>query len=392
MDSQPKRCISFLVSPKERCRETTPKRFCGAHLKKFGVPKYKKIDDINISNVHLVDLGAHRLLTLYKKIQNIVTLRQAFMEKAVCEECRDSGHLLRIKLLLDIQERCDEILESLFKPDEIVDVSPDPEIPKVKLRLAQARVKFVATKKKIEEWESLAASMIKENDHIIATLEEEATLFVSINQGRLSQVYVLGHLYNSIALGWKRKEVIRWYQKPTIEALSHQEKYQILRVGIFHMGVSHKELMWNMDAVKAHYSFESKVQALNLFVNLRLQLASDILGSIRTLILAKYSYDTEGALSRKVIIICLGKDWSKTYSLLIYEKLAAFDLVWEDSHPLVTLEEVFQGQSPLTPADFSSKRQYKEWNITFAVNKMMSKLTNDNADELVSKLEILINS
>lgn len=131
----PLRCISFWSDPKERCLNFSEKKFCEEHSYHYKYYReYKK-------------LGLCRLETptpiLYQKE---IDARKLFIEKAICEECRDSEHHFFIEYLENELEQFDtpilfqekvtekepEKEPELVKDDEKWNLSPLPAKPKSK--------------------------------------------------------------------------------------------------------------------------------------------------------------------------------------------------------------------------------------------------------------------
>lgn len=121
-----KRCISYWDDPLERCTNLGEKSFCDAHS--FHYRYYS-----NYKNMSLV-----RPKTISKKnliaLQAEIDARLTFKEKAICVECRDTGHDFFIDQLLCEKNQMEEILalEALLtepeKPSELeVEIDPEPE-------------------------------------------------------------------------------------------------------------------------------------------------------------------------------------------------------------------------------------------------------------------------
>ena len=235
-------------------------KFCDHHLLQHepSRKKYKAYDH----NIDVFtppdDLDAGGCLALFKKVQTALKWRKIFMEKGVCEECRDWGHMQRIELLMNLLDSCDGRLAETTVEEETSNIIPkESEItsPEKSTKAFQTievvRKAYQVTKKTIEEWHSLAEAMQKDNVRDLEEREKAGLVLIRAwGGGTLEEVYSIGLLFwemsYTLKLYLEKPYHIAWhftskYPSQTKKALTIEESMRTLNKAMAHFKVSPTE-------------------------------------------------------------------------------------------------------------------------------------------------------
>lgn len=186
------RCISFTSSAEIRCDSPVflNRKYCEYHLSLLPKKRYHDLDDINVDMVLTPELGISTLMDLYVKTQNIIDLRDAFLEKHVSLECRDRGHRVRRWLLVSFQERCEKVIQQIYdswvvekpkgdrleldRPSAKKETATQTEQVSKPLQKSYEKSKkaFKATKKRTQDWEGGLLEEIEYNRSLVNAREK----------------------------------------------------------------------------------------------------------------------------------------------------------------------------------------------------------------------------
>lgn len=189
-------CISYSTSPSVRCPNETEHKFCHKHRARLSLaPNYKAIDK-NLDHVDVAAKSTCNLMKLYQTVVLAAEARRAFIEKMVCNECRDYGHSKRIFVLLELLKTIETTLEARFAPAEAlpteVEVPSREEVPPTSYPALRKRGEL--TRRKVEEWRQETEKAISDSLRELDELERRLS-GVIVNLGYPKElIYVLGDL------------------------------------------------------------------------------------------------------------------------------------------------------------------------------------------------------
>lgn len=172
------RCIGYISSPEDRCTENSAKgrKFCPNHL--LFQPKksyHRHLKNYDVTQNLSSELGEEKIMRIFIAAGREIKERDEFIEKNVSLECRDLGHQKRRYDLIDLQQRCDDVLNGIYSQQCLEShrncTSSEPVSEAPKILFQEFRKQFKATKKRTQKWQKqLKHSKEEDAKSLVATI------------------------------------------------------------------------------------------------------------------------------------------------------------------------------------------------------------------------------